>query len=554
MKSKENVSERKLRGGYYTPADLAMFAAKWACAGGAERVLEPSCGDGVFLDAVSRLSCSGPSTITAFELDLREAGKARARARRGNVPAQVHGRDFLEWATNELDGHGQPFDAAVGNPPFIRYQHLPDGFQVHAERIFRRLGCRFTKHTNAWVPFVLASVALLRPGGRLGMVVPSEIMNVAHSQPLRTFLQEHCRRIAVIDPEELWFAGTLQGAVMLLVEKRLSASDKSHGLAIIPVRDKEFASRCPDGIVDRARFIDSGMAPGKWTRARLGATTLQLLRDLAQKPSVRYFSSVADVDVGIITGANKFFLVPSDTVDRFGLGNYAHPMFGRSEHCPGILYDKRQHRENASAGKPTNFIWLPGAEAARDRHVRKYVEFGESLKLHTRFKCRVRSPWYSVPSVYATEIGLLKRSHNAPRLILNRARAFTTDTAYRIRPMDTPAEKLVCCFLNPLTSLSAEIEGRHYGGGVLELVPSEVEALAIPLPDGFEPDIEALDKAVRSRPIADVVADNGRRVLGALGVSGTDQGRLIDAWWTLRNRRHRVPSGADDPRVASQSR
>ena len=72
---------------------------------------------------------------------------------------------------------------------------------------------------------------------------------------------------------------------------------------------------------------------------------------------------------------------------------------------------------------------------------------------------------------------MLKRSHDTPRLILNRVGAYTTDTAYRIRTRDIAGERLVGCFLNPMTALSAELEGRHYGGGVLELIPSEIERL-----------------------------------------------------------------------------
>ena len=158
---------------------------------------------------------------------------------------------------------------------------------------------------------------------------------------------------------------------------------------------------------------------------------------------------------------------------------------GGASIAPGSYYDERQHQHNAESGKPTNFLWFKGAGITSNKNVKKYIDLGEAQKLHTRFKCRIRSPWYTVPSVYSTEIGMLKRSHNSPRLILNKAGAFTTDTAYRIRSRKVAAEKLVCCFVNPLTSLSAELEGRHYGGGVLELVPSEIEKLMIPIPDDF---------------------------------------------------------------------
>src|SRR5690606_20767904 len=114
-------------------------------------------------------------------------------------------------------------------PPFVRYQYLPEQFQVFAKEIFDSLNLGFTKHTNAWVPFVLASIKLLRPGGRLAMVVPAEIIHVTHARSLRAYLGRECRRLTIIDPEELWFSDTLQGAVILLAEKKERVTQHSAG-------------------------------------------------------------------------------------------------------------------------------------------------------------------------------------------------------------------------------------------------------------------------------------------------------------------------------------
>ena len=172
-------------------------------------------------------------------------------------------------------------------------------------------------------------------------------------------------------------------------------------------------------------------------------------------------------------------------------------------------------------------------------------EFGEAQSLHARYKCRVRTPWYTVPSVYSTEIGMLKRSHDTPRLVLNKMGAYTTDTAYRIRTSKVDAEKLVACFVNPLTSLSAELEGRHYGGGVLELIPSEIERLLLPLPSKVNLDLKALDNAVRGESSThQILADQGRSVLGALGLSNSKQKCILEGWRKLRDRRHRTSSEA----------
>jgi adenine-specific DNA-methyltransferase len=537
----ENESEQKLRGGYYTPLDLAAYITAWVLEKKPSNLLEPSCGEGVFIQALAKVGFSSELRFTGFELLAGEANKARDRCNsEPRLSSCIHTRDFLEWAISRMAEGQSKFDAVVGNPPFIRYQYLPEDSQHKAETIFRMLHLPFTKHTNAWVPFVLASISLLKPGGRLGMILPSEIIHVMHAQSLRTYLGTTCSRLLIIDPEEIWFDGTLQGAVILFAEKKQASIDHSDGLGIVKVKGKEFLNGNPADLFDDTARMNGKTVVGKWTRALLTESERGLLDELCERHDVRRFNQIAKVDVGIVTGANKFFLVSDETVERFGLQTFAHPMFGRSEHCPGVIYDERQHIENAINGKPTNFIWLKDVKSELSKNVLEYIRLGEDQKLHTRYKCRVRSPWYTVPSVYSTEIGMLKRAHDTPRLIYNQINAFTTDTAYRIRTTECAPEKLIYCFINALTALSAELEGRHYGGGVLELVPSEIEKLVVPLPCLIKSDIRELDRLVRKFNMATVLEQQNQKVLGKLALTQSDQYQLLAAWLPLKNRRQRI--------------
>lgn len=539
MNFKEFQTDQKLRGGYYTPTDLAAFLTKWIAGIGPSTILEPSCGDGVFFPNLANYSPN--ASVLGFELDIDEAGKAVRRARdSGLKKCDVLDEDFLGWAISAIKRGDHLFDAVLGNPPFIRYQYLPHLFQDRAEAIFSALSCKFTKHTNAWVPFILASVALLRPGGRLAMVVPAEVIHVTHAQSLRTYLGQECRRIVVVDPEELWFEGTLQGAVLLMAEKKQHPGVHGEGLGIYPVRGRDFLEIHPEKIFEAPESINGKTVQGKWTRALLDASTRSVLDDLVEANVALPFDAVAEVDVGIVTGANKFFLVDDSVVEKFKLHKWAHPMFGRSEHCPGVVYDEKQHLENAKTGKPTNFMWFQDNSVERHSGGRQYLENGVREKLHTRYKCRIRKPWYKVPSVYATDVGMLKRSHDTPRLILNTLGAYTTDTAYRIRSKRGTPEQLVYGFINALTALSAELEGRHYGGGVLELVPSEIEKLLVPPPEKVTPNIPELDRSIRSLPMDMVLEKQTRSVLGGMGLKSAAQDELLSGWSKLRNRRHRV--------------
>jgi adenine-specific DNA methylase len=540
----ENESATKLRGGYYTDLDIALFLTEWVLEISPARILEPSCGDGVFIESIRKSGKPFPKSIKAFEIDSVEAKKALSRATLlNNVTTDILEKDFIEWAYLKLP-RPLNFDAVVGNPPFIRYQYLDDGHQVLMQKAFEYFKLPFTKHTNAWVAFVILSLAHLRAGGRLAMVVPSELLHVLHAQSLRDYLAEHCSKILIIDPEELWFTNALQGVVLLLAEKKEEGASKGQGIAITKVREREFLKGKPSAYFNSACYSNGEVVKGKWMSALLTQKERDLLKEVYKHPSVHKFEEIADVDVGIVTGANKFFLVSDEVIEEFGLSPWAHPMFGRSEHARGVVYDRKTHKENKKAGLPANFLWFDSTEiTALPKKVQEYIRKGEEEGLHLRYKCRIRSPWYKVPSVYTSPVGMLKRCHGYPRLILNKAEAFTTDTAYRITVKGVVSEHLVFSFVNSLTALSAELEGRHYGGGVLELVPSEIERVLVPIAQPAPDSLERLDYEIRHGASADdVLLRQDSYVLKEIGLDKDERRTLNTAWARLRDRRQRVPT------------
>ena len=540
MNFKKNESAQKLRGGYYTPSALANYLARWVAEIKPQNILEPSCGDGVFMDAIAA-SISTETTVTGIEIESEEAKKARNRAKTlKGINATIENSDFLHWFLENHDTH-KPFDAILGNPPFIRYQYLTKESQKLSETIFKKFHLPFTKHTNAWVPFVIASLALLRPGGRIAMVLPSEIIHIIHAQSLRHYIGQHCKRLIVIDPEEIWFKGTLQGAVLFLAEKKIDAKEHTIGLGIIPTKGNDFLNISPSEYFKRNNFINGKTVEGKWTRALLSKNELDLFDKITSRDDVHQFSDIANVNVGLVTGANKFFLVNDETVERYNLKKWAHPMFGRSAHCPGAVYNKKQHLSNSNSGLPSNFIWFDVTNKSElSKKALSYISNGEIEGLHERYKCRIRSPWFKVPYVYSTQIGMLKRANNFPRLIYNDIKAYTTDTAYRITTTNVNAKKLVYCFVNSLTALGSELEGRYYGGGVLELVPSEIERLFIPLPQKTRPALMQLDRAIRQLPPRDILVQQDNKILKELGLSNDETRCIHNAWDRLRNRRKRT--------------
>src|SRR3954451_15252681 len=82
----DDLLARKARGAFFTPPAIAQFLADWAIAKNADaRVLDPTCGDGVFLLAAGeRLRALGATReAVAHQLtgvDVHEPSLDRARA------------------------------------------------------------------------------------------------------------------------------------------------------------------------------------------------------------------------------------------------------------------------------------------------------------------------------------------------------------------------------------------------------------------------------------------------------------------------------------------
>src|SRR5437868_15231024 len=117
----EFESAQKLRGGFYTDADIAAFLARWVAVVRPQRVVEPSCGDGAFVEALQKRASTRLKMIVACEIKPEEAAKARGRT--GTAEVEVNDGDFLRWFLFHA-GQVEAFDATLGNPPFIRYQYL----------------------------------------------------------------------------------------------------------------------------------------------------------------------------------------------------------------------------------------------------------------------------------------------------------------------------------------------------------------------------------------------------------------------------------------------
>lgn len=536
----------KLRGGYYTPAPLAHWLAAWAVQKRGDRVLEPSCGDGSFLDAAAtRLMELGARSneivaqLCGVEIVPTEAEKARTRLRAtlglaGNQTVETS--DFFSWA--EADETGQ-FDCVLGNPPFIRYQAFPEPSRARAMACMVGEGLKANKLTNIWVPFVVAAATKLRKGGRMALVLPAELLQVTYAAQLRSYLTERFSRIDVIACNELFFDNAEQEVVLLLADGRLESPAKRSKCRVALTEAhtvEEVTTRRPLELLAKASPKVIEHSDEKWLKYFLSAKEIAFMREVRLGGIATPLKTHGSIDVGVVTGKNEFFVLNQGQVDQWGLAEFVVPLVSRAVQMKGASINRKEWEGLAAQGDRVHLLYLSGANSKTlPEKVRRYISQGEEQDFHTGYKCSIRDPWYSVPSIWVPDAFFFRQIYDFPRVVLNDAKATSTDTIHRLRAADP--KKVVRHIYTHLTAASAEIEGRSYGGGVLELEPTEAERMLLPTKlDGALP-LAEVDRMIRAGRLQDVLIENDRLVLMRAGLSQSDCTMLREIWTKMRDRR-----------------
>jgi adenine-specific DNA-methyltransferase len=489
MKLISEATAEKLRGGFYTPEIIAEFILRWGINGSCNSdILEPSCGDGVFLQQIKKYNLNYNS-ITAVELDEVEAEKAESIHLKNK---EVITTDFHTYCNNTL----QRFDLIIGNPPYIRYQFFNRMQQAEAGDIFIKAGLTYSKLTNAWVSFVVGSSLLLKnKGGKIGFVLPAEILQVSFAKQLRNFIAHFYNKINIISFEKLVFPNIQQEVVLLLCEKN---DTQEHKIEHIELKD---ANSLPTLDVARLRSPNKQIdfKSNKWTFYFLDQEEINFLENISKNHGIQKLEKFAHVEVGITTGSNDFFTVPLSTLDEFDLHSYAKPMVGRSVQVNSVIFTYKDWEKNKYSKSKAHLLVFPSKKnLSNNNGASKYIAFGESKGIHKGYKTGIREDWFVVPSLKISDALFIRRNNLYPRLIINQAGAYTTDTMHRVfvNP-EVDIEALTASYYNSLSLAYTEVCGRSHGGGVLELMPNEAERILIPYHKSNAALLPTIDNLIR---------------------------------------------------------
>ncbi len=562
-------------GQFETPADVADLLLAFCLRQPKDRLLDPSCGAGAFLKRAALLKEwrapgeASPDTLWGVELDDTAAEQAQLAL----PEARIINRNFFElepW----LD---QPFDAIVGNPPYTRAEwigRMPETTElVHQLSMFngyekedgnasrRTQGTLLARRSGLHAYFFIHGTDFLREGGRFGFVVPNSWLDVAYGERLKQFLLDHYQILALIESNvERWFSQAKINTCLIILEKCSDARARSKNRVrlvrlCLPLDQLIPFEKEDDQRLTHLEHLSTNLLPGSDFQSQDLSVRVMDQHDLAadekwgialrspevyrkrlEDPGLVRLGSWALIQRGYTTGANSFFYLDEETVEKWEI----ETRFRR----PLLKSLRNVHKRNVGAADCEHqVLYVPPWADLKNTNAAKYIAWGESLGFHQRRTCVGRQPWYSLPEQAAAQIlfpkGIWER-HFAP---VARDQMTVDQQIYQIRLAEGIRPVVAAALLNSAWfALQAELHGRvNFGEGVLWLATYELEEIYLPDPQYLTLEqtrrLAAAYEPLSHRPVVSVGeamsepgwhAFNGV-VFEIMGFSSSDAGTVMEA-------------------------
>lgn len=494
------LEERRKLGKFETPHRIAKFIVTWAIRKRDDVVLDPCTGLGILLfEAIQQLKKLGDSSEAlnnVYAVDIDKLAVKNLTKKLGPSQNIIHA-DFLKVKSprdaSVLNSNTMlPLvDVVVCNPPYTRHQQLNHNYKEEIAKIIEEeSGKEISRQSSIYVHFLMHAARFLKERGRMAFVTPSSFLDVNYGVALKRFLVDNFRIVAIIlfSEGKLVFPKTLTTACITLLENEESKdrvvkflkvdSPLSSGELLEVTENPNLLKKNGWGTFNDVSQISLNPIE-KWNQ-HFGTNTTRGKGLIA-------LASVAKVKRGVATGANEFFTLSDDAVQKLRLEHsFLKPVLTKARDA--VFYDFT-HEDFEKLRKAGRKVWLISSDKPKDElegtQFLKYIEQGEVRGFHLRHLTSSRRIWYSSERRETSPIIFTYMSRQRPRFIYNKAKILVLNNFHFVYPekeavKDATELKAFLAYLNSNRAYNLLRKvGRMYGGGLLKVEPKELEKLPI---------------------------------------------------------------------------
>ncbi|MCQ2603722.1 MAG: SAM-dependent methyltransferase [Spirochaetia bacterium] len=461
---KNNLSTKKATGSFYTCSSIADYIARWAIKTGNELLLEPSFGDGSFLNASIKYYNNFGNTspqILGIELQSEPYNSYLAK---NNI---IHGilSDYLDFWPEKKP------NAIIGNPPYISLKNLTNDNQKKIFNIMKKYKLHIPCNGSLWMPFVVHASEMLATNGKLGFVLPYEMTYVRYAFPLWQYLSVNFGSLTIcrlyddffpeVDVETIIFLADKKGAKCNSVNYNIynNISDLFNNISMISASIK---------------ITEILKMEKPFEQKILSEDTQNLIQGLENNQEIHLLKNECKFKIGYVCGNKKYFHPTITTIQEYKISS--------QNLLPSILNSKEINSyphigvDNANI-IPQSFLFYP---RLLTEGTKQYIKEGEKMEINKGYKCNSRSPWYITPNIEIPDL-ILTVFGDIPRLISNSAKFLVSNSLLSgiITDNSISKENIICRWYNSLTLLQIETLVHSLGGGTLVLIPGEIDKIKI---------------------------------------------------------------------------
>lgn len=330
---------------------------------------------------------------------------------------------------------------------------------------------------SSWAAFTLHSALHVREGGRLGLVLPAEILSVNYAAPVRDFLMREFRTVRLVLFTERIFPGVMEDVVLLMADGR--GEGPSDHCELLHARNASSLAGLADADVKQW----TPQVGGRWSLALLDPSAGAAYSSVISSGHFGPLQNWGETTLGMVTGSNRFFALTDAEVRARGLkDDDVIPLSPPgSRHLRSLSLTRTDLEELAEGGQA---MWLFRPAGTPSPAAAAYIAEGKKRAVHSAYKCRVRTPWWRVPYLKPADLLLTYMNADSARLCGNPAGVHHLNSVHGVylkeQSRKIGRDLLPLASLNSVTLLGAELVGRSYGGGVLKIEPKEADQWPMP--------------------------------------------------------------------------